>query len=147
MSVTSELREFEKNLEVAIKSAFEKALNQDAEFEVTADYDTHSRINDLVSPLDLEVYGMSVTPSEFTVSFEFTGSYRKIDAKAKPKYCRISLENDGNYYLTLTQDDLKRSWYLGITDLEFNLKTVPEDVLSDCLTQLNHNLLIRILSN
>jgi hypothetical protein len=147
MSVTDELRGFEKKLEVAIKSAFEKALHQDDEFEISADYDTHSRINDVVRPLDLEVYGMSVTPSEFTVSFEFTGSFQKIDAKAKPNFCRISLENDGNYYLTLTEDDLKRGWYVGITDLEFNLKTVPDDVLLDCLTQLNHNLLIRVLSN
>ena len=147
MSVTSELREFEKKLEVAIKSAFEKALHQDDEFEISADYDTHSRINDVVEPLDLEVYGMSVTPSEFVVTFEFCRSFQNIDAKAKPSYCRISLENDGSYCLTLTEGDLKRSWHLGLTDLNFNLNSVAEDVFSDCLTQLNHNLLIRVLSS
>jgi hypothetical protein len=147
MSATDQLCDFEKKLEGAIKSAFEKALHQDDEFEISADYDTHSRINDVVEPLDLEVYGMSVTPSEFTITFEFTGSFQRIDAKAKPKYCSIRLENDGSYYLTLTKNSLRRNWHLGITDLEFNLKKVPDDVLLDCLTQLNHNLLIRILSN
>ena len=44
MSVTDELRDFEKKLEVAIKSAFEKALHQDDEFEVSADYDDRNII-------------------------------------------------------------------------------------------------------
>jgi len=147
MSTTDELHEFEKKLEIAIKSAFQKALHQDDEFEISADYDTHSRINDVLESLDLEVYGMSVTPSEFTITFEFTGSFHKINVKFKPRYCRIHLENDGNYYLNLTTDDIKRSWHLGITDQEFNLKSVPDDLLLDCLTQFNHNLLIRVLSN
>lgn len=96
MSVTDELRDFEKKLETAIKSSFEEVFRQDAEFEISADYDTHSRISDVVAGLDLEVYGMSVTPSEFTITFEFCGSFEEIDSKSKPRYCRISLENDGN---------------------------------------------------
>ena len=147
MSATDELRDFEKKLEIAIKSSFEKAFRQDAEFEISADYDTHSRINDVVTGLDLEVYGMSVTPSEFTITFEFCGLFEGIDSKSKPRYCRISLKNDGDYYLTLTENDLKLSWYLGITDVNFNLKTVPENVMEDCLTQFNHTLLLKILSN
>lgn len=147
MSITDELRDFEQKLETAIKSSFEKVIRQDTEFEISADYDTHSRINDVVAGLDLEVYGMSVTPSEFTITFEFCGSFQGIDSKSKPRYCRISLKNDGNYYLTLTEDALKPSWYLGTTDVDFNLKTVPEDVIEDCLTQFNHTLLLKILSN
>lgn len=147
MSASDKLHEFEKKLEVAIKSAFEKVIREDDEFEISADYDTHLRINDVVEGLDLEVYGMSVTPSEFTVAFEFCGSFQKVNSKAKPSHCQIRFENDGNYYLTLTEDDLKRKWYLGITDVNFNLKDVPEEVMLDCLTQLEHNLLIRILSN
>ena len=147
MSVTDELREFEKKLETAIKSAFEKSFDELRNFEISADYDTESRINDAVEGLDLEVYGMNVTPSEFTVTFEFSGSFQSINTQHKPKYCRISFENDGNYNLTLTEDDLKRSWYLGITDINFNLKAVPEDIMTDCLTQLNHTLLLKILSN
>lgn len=147
MSVTVVLRDFEKKLETAIKSAFEKVIRQDAEFEISADYDTHSRINDVVAGLDLEVYGMSVTPSEFTITFEFCGLFGEIDSKLKPNYCRISLKNDGDYFITLTEDDLMRSWYLGITDLNFNLKDVPEDMMTDCLTQFKHTLLLEILSN
>jgi len=147
MLVKDKLSDFEKELETAIKSSFRKAFQQDAEFEIAADYDTHSRVNDVVAELDLEIYGMSVTPSEFTITFEFCGSFEEIDSKSKPRYCRVSLENDGNYYLTLTEDDLKVSWYLRITDVNFNLKTVPEDVMEDCLTQYNHTLLNKLLSN
>jgi len=147
MSSKIELSNFEKKLESAIKSAFEKAIRKDNDFEISADYDTHSRINDVVVGLDLEVYGMSVTPSEFTITFEFCGAFVAIDSKSKPRYCRLSLKNDGNYYLTLTEDDLKLSWYLGITDTNFNLMTLPEDVIEDCLKQFNHTLLLKILSN
>ena len=147
MSITDELRDFEKKLETAIKSAFEKELHKDDELDISADYDTHSKLNDVVEKLDLEVYGMSVTPSEFTVTFEFCGAFKKINIKSKPNYCRIRFENDGNYYLTLTEEDLKRNWYLGITDTNFNLKNVQEDVMLDCIKQFSHALLIKILSN
>lgn len=147
MSITDKIHDFEKKLEGAIKSAFEQELRQEREFEISADYDTHSRINSVVAGLDLEVYGMSVTPSEFTITFEFCGSFHGIDSESQPRYCRLSFRNDGNYYLTLTESDLKLDWYLAITDVYFNLKTVPEDVMEDCLTQLNHTLLLKILSN
>lgn len=147
MSTSDKLHEFEKKLEVAIKSAFEKVIREDEEFDISADYDTHQRINAVVQGLDLEVYGMSVTPSEFTVTFEFCGSFQKVNSKAKPSHCQIRFENDGNYYLTLTEDDLKRDWFLGLTNMSFSLEDVPENVMLDCLTQLEHNLLIRILSN
>lgn len=147
MSITEELREFENKLETALKSTFGKAINDADEFEISADYDTHSRINDIVEGLDLSVYGMSITPSEFTITFDLCGSYQLIDSKQKPNYCRISFENDGNYYLILSENDLKKKWHLSITDVFFNLKNVPEDVMNDCLTQLNHTLLLKILSN
>ena len=147
MSVTDELRDFEKKLEIAIKSAFEKEFHIDDEFEISADYDTHSRLNDVVKKLDLEVYGMSVTPSEFIVTFEFCGAFRKIKINSKPNYCQIIFENYGNYHITLEEKHLKRNWYLGITDINFNLKTVPEDVILDCLKKFSHILLIKILSN
>lgn len=147
MSVTDELRDFEKMLETAIKSAFEEELHKDDELEISADNDTHSKLNDVVKKLDLEVYGMSITPSEFTVTFKFCGEFRKIDTEPKPNYCRIRFENNGNYYLTLTAEDLKRNWYLGITDIKFNLKNVQEGVMLDCLKQFSHVLLIKIISN
>lgn len=136
MPITDELHDFEKKLETAIKSSFEKVFRKDAEFEISADYDTHSRINNVVAGLDLEVYGMSVTPSEFTITFEFCGAFEAINSKSKPRYCRLSLQNDGNYYLTLTEDDLKLSWYLCITDINFNSMTVPEEVMLECLNEL-----------
>ena len=74
MSPSETIYAFEKKLEVAIKSAFEKTIRQDGEFEISADDETHSRINDVVEGLHLEVYGMTVNPSEFIIKFEFSVS-------------------------------------------------------------------------
>ena len=147
MSTKDELHKFERKLESALKSAFSKEISDDGDFEISADYDTHSRINDIVKGLDLSVHGMSIVPSEFTITFKFCGSYQLIDSKQRPNYCTINLQNDGNYSFYLKENDLKKDWYLSITDVFFNTKTVPEDVIDDCLTQLNHTLLLKILSN
>lgn len=147
MSTKDELHEFEKKLETALKSAFGNAISDAVDFEISVDYETHSRINDIVEGLDLSVYGMAITPSEFAITFYLCGSYQLIDSTQRPNYCRINFQNDGNYYFYLTENDLKKDWYLSITDVFFNPKTVPEDVMNDCLTQLNHTLLLKILSN
>jgi hypothetical protein len=147
MSAKDELQDFEKKLETAIKSVFEKAIQQDGEFEISADYDTHSRLNELVEGLDLEVYGMSVTPSEFTITFEFCGLFQNIITEAKPDHCHVRLENDGNYNLTIGKNDLKHNWFLGITDINYNTSTIPEDLMSESLKQLSQTLLLKVLSN
>lgn len=147
MSTSNEIRDFERKLEIAIKSAFETVIREDNKFDISADFETHTRINDAVENLHLEVYGMSVTPSEFTITFEFCGSFLDIKAKAKPKHCAIRLENDGNYYLTLKEDDLKKSWYLAITGINDSFKSLNEDEILDCLNKFDKNLLLRILSN
>jgi hypothetical protein len=141
------LRDFEKKLETAIKSVFEKAIQQDGEIEISADYDTHLRLNELVEGLDLEVYGMSVTPSEFTITFEFCGLFQNIITEAKPDFCHIRLENDGNYYLTIGENDLKRDWYLGITNINYNTKIIPDEVILESLKEYSKTLLFKVLTN
>lgn len=147
MSVKDELLDFEKKLETAIKSVFEKSIQQSGKFEISADFDTHSRLNELVEGLDLEVYGMSVTPSEFIITFEFGGLFQQLDTQEKPEYCRIRIENDGNYSLTIGNNELKRSWYLGITDVNFNTNTIADDVMLESLKLFTQTLLIKVLSN
>lgn len=48
---------------------------------------------------------------------DLCGSYQLIDSKQKPNYCRISFENDGNYYIYLSESELKRKWHLSIIDV------------------------------
>jgi len=147
MSVQNEINSFEKKLESIIKSAFEKVLRLDDDFEISADYDTHRRIEDVVRELGLTVYGMSVTPSEFTITFEFDGAYQSMECLERPTYCHISLQNDGDYSLNLSSDDLKNNWYLRITDHNFNIKLLSEETILETLKEMNQVLLVTVLSN
>jgi hypothetical protein len=146
MSAQNEIDKFEKKLESILKGAFEKALRIDDEFEIAADYDTHTRIDDLVKSLGLEVNGMSIAPSEFTITFKFIEPYSSICLR-RPYYCHIRLENDGNYFFNLKEDDLKKDWFLGITDFEFNAKTLSEEVVIEALNEMNEVMLLTILSS
>jgi hypothetical protein len=146
MSAKNEISNFEKKLESILKGAFEKAIRIDDEFEIAADYDTHTRIDDLVKSLGLEVNGMSIAPSEFTITFKFIEPYSTI-RPIRPYYCHITLENNGNYFFNLKEDDLKKDWFLGITDFQFNANTLSEEVVIEALNEMNEVMLLTILSS
>jgi hypothetical protein len=147
MTAQSELFEFERKLESLIKGAFGRVIENDSDFQIAADYDTHRRIDYVVEGLSLEVYGMSVTPSEFTIIFEFIGPYTTMGCRNSPRYCRIAFENDGEYSLSISQDDLQTPWNLSITDAQFNIKSVPEDVMLETLKEMDRIMLMTLLSN
>jgi hypothetical protein len=147
MSAQNEIDSYELKLESIIKSAFEKVLRLDDDFEISADYDTHRRIEDVVEGLGLTVYGMSVTPSEFTITFEFDGAYRNMECFERPTYCHISLRNDGEYSFNISNNDLKNNWDLKITDHNFNIKLLTEETILETLKEMNQVLLVTVLSN
>jgi hypothetical protein len=141
------LKKFEINLENLIKRCFEKELyDEDNEFDIAADYDTDCRLNSLVNKIGLEVYGMRITPSEFVITFEFIDAYEELIYKLNgPKYCHISLKNDGNYEFCLTKSDLAPNFWLSITDHQFNRKTTDETKFNEISKAMNDTLLIYIL--
>jgi len=148
MNTDSKLSSFEDKLESAIKARFESYFKQEDEFEISADYDTHCRIEELVKKFGLSVYGMSVTPSEFTITFEIEDLFDILISKYKPKFISIKLENDGNYYLTLSEKSLSKDWFLSITDSYFfNLNKIPSVELETTLTEMEQVLMVKILSN
>ena len=148
MNIASELEGFENKLESAIKNIFESYFKEDDEFDISADYDTHCRIEELVKKFGLSVYGMSVTPSEFTITFEIESLFDILISKYKPKFISIKLDNDGNYYLTLTEKSLTKDWHLSITDSYFfNLSKIPSDELETTLAEMEQVLMVKVLSN
>ena len=146
MSANTEISNFEKKLESAIKNAFESAFRQEEYFEIAADYDTESRLDDVLKGLDLNVYGMSVTPSQFTITLEFSGLYESMECIEKPKYFRIHLENSGEYSFNLTKNDLKNNWYLDITDIFFNPNRIGEEAALDAVKEMEKILFFKVLS-
>lgn len=147
MTAKAELASFKRKLESVIKNAFEKIIQIDGEFEVAADYKTHLLIDEIFEKLGLAVYGMAITPSEFTITFEFTGPYLTINCSHMPMYCHIKLQNDGEYTIMMTEDILKDDWNLEITDHFFNAKALSEEAMLAALKDLNHILMLTVLSN
>lgn len=148
MSAQSEISSFEKKLESAIKGAFETTIRNDGDFEIAADYDTHRRIDKLVKGLGLNVYGMSITPDEFTITFKFSGLFESMKSIKKPNSCRIRLNNNGEYFFNISEDDLKKNWYCGVTDqFFFNTKVVSEEEIFESIEEMNQVLMLKILSN
>lgn len=147
MNTASKLIDFENKLESAIKNIFESYFTEEDEFEISADYDTHCRIEELVKKFGLSVYGMTITPSEFTITFEIESLFDILISKYKPKFISISLENDGNYYLTVTKDSLIKDWHLSITDSYFfNLSKIPPAELEITLNEMEQVLMVKLLS-
>jgi hypothetical protein len=141
------LKDFESSLEVLIKRCLAKELYDDNdEFLIAADFDTHCRLNSLVESIGIEVYGMRITPSEFTITFQFTGDYEECIYKLNgPKYCHINLKNDGEYEFNLTKSDLSLNFWLSITDIQFNIKNVNEQKFNEVLKNMKETLVVYAL--
>ena len=129
-------KEVERSLEQQIKRVFRDAIDNDGDFDIQADYDTHTRINDLVGKIGLEVCGMHIRQSEFIVEFEFGEKFLCIP-NFPLRECYIRLQNDGNYYFTLDIDSLSSSWWLGMTDTIHNFKDLNNETVIQILNDMN----------
>lgn len=136
MNITDLKKDVENNLESQIKRVFRDAIDNDGDFEIEADYYTHSRIDELVEKIGLEVCGMRIRSSEFTIEFEFGERYLRIP-NFPLRECRIALVNDGNYYLTIDSRCLDSSWWLAITNDLYNFKDVSTETATQILNDMN----------
>jgi hypothetical protein len=140
------ISDFEQKLEQQIKNCFSKVLYDESdEFYVAADYETKCRIEDLVEAIGLNVYGMSVSVSEFSIQFEFTNEYAEIPNA--PKYCSVRWENDGEYDFFIKKDDLNKKWWLNITDINFNDQNTSEKIVREVIKSMNEIHLIKLLKS
>lgn len=137
------LIQFKSDLESFIKSRFEKWLDDEKTgFHLVADLDTTIKLNRLLNPIGLKVYGMKITPVEFEITFEFVGNYIQLQEEHNaPKYCRISLNNDGNYYVFISKNNLSINFWLTVTDDNFNRKVVNGEKFDEILTKMSETLL------
>ena len=77
------------------------------QFILEITYDSECELNATMKKHGLEVYGMSVRPTELEVIFELGEKYLAI--KDLPiRYCRIYFESDGNYYINLNDRAIKK---------------------------------------
>ncbi len=150
MSTDSTISTFQKKLEAQIKGAFEKALKRDNEdeLEISIDYENHIKLERIVKGLGLGVYGMAITPSELSITFEFVDLYNSIQATHKPRYCAIHLDSDGNYEATINSRTLAKDWHTSITDsFNFNTKIISANEINEVISQMEQILMVKVLSN
>ncbi len=133
---------FKNDLEALVKNRFEKWLDdENSEFHICADIDTSCRLNKLLNPIGLEVYGMRITPTEFEITFEFIGDYEKLHEKFNaPKYCHISFNNDRNYKIFISKNNLTINFWLTIADEKFNRKKIGNEKFYEILRKMEETL-------
>jgi len=123
------ISEFEAKLESVLKGVFKEEIEKNGEIEIAADYHTHAAIDEIVGGLGLSVYGMSITPSQFTITLEFDDTYLSLAANTPhPRYLKIHFENSGDYELTVRRAAINKHWYCGITDHFFPHKLSAAEV-------------------
>jgi hypothetical protein len=142
MARIDSLIQFKNDLESFIKSRFEKWLDDEKTgFNLVADLDTSNKLNRLLNPIGLEVYGMKITPVEFEITFEFVGNYKQLQEELDaPKYCRISLNNDGNYYVFISNTNLSINFWLTVADDKFNRKIVGKEKFDEIMIKMSETL-------
>ena len=128
--------EVEKNLEQQIKRVFGDAIENDGAIAIEADYHTHTRINEIVGKIGLEVCGMHIRQTEFIIEFEFGEKYLTIP-NFPLRECRICLQNDGEYYLALDSDSLSSGWWFAMTDIMHNFNNLSDVIAEQILNDMN----------
>jgi hypothetical protein len=123
------ISEFEAKLESVLKGIFQEEIKNKGAIEIAADFHTHATIDEIVGGLGLSVYGMSITPSQFTITLEFDDTYLSLAVNTRqPRYLKIHFENSGDYEITIDQATTNENWYCGITDHFFNVNLSAAEV-------------------
>ena len=137
---------FEAKLESIIKNLFRDAIQGSGDLDIQANYDTENTLNEIVRKLGLSVHGMSITSSQFTITFEFDSDYyQSVTSSKYPLHLRIHLDNSGNYFVDVNEDTTKENWYCSITDPIFNTK-LPEEEISQIVHEYDKVLTSKLLA-
>ena len=140
------ISDFEAKLESVLKGAFREEIKLNGVIEIAADYDTHAALDEIVNGLGLSVYGMSITPSQFTITFEFDDTYQASCANTPhPRHLKIHFSNSGDYQITVAQATTNENWHCGITDHFFNVNLSANDI-DTVIHRYDVNLTHKILS-
>jgi hypothetical protein len=136
----------ETKLESIIKSLFRDEIQDSGDLDIQADYETENALNEIVKKLGLSVYGMSITPSQFTITFEFDSDYyQSVTSSKYPRHLRIHLDNSGDYVVLMSENTTKEDWYCSITDPIFNTK-LPEEEISHIVHEYDKVLTSKLLA-
>ena len=123
-------RDVENYFANIIKSRFKTYVDENFEFDIRVDYLTHREIEGLLRDDGFDVYGMSANMDEFKLLLDFGNSY--MQSQSLP-FTRVSitLNNDGNYGVYLSENSFDDDWDIEFID-EFHryLKMSKEDLES-----------------
>jgi hypothetical protein len=128
-----------------IKGRFIDYIDINGDFDLCADSQTESTLNDMFEWLGISVNGMSITPSEFSVTFDFDQTYTPTSPHtAFPMHLRLCFENDGEYSVTLGEEQINEALSCSITDRTFNHK-LPASEIETVMHHFDTNLTLKVL--
>ncbi len=135
------IKQLEQKLEKEIKDIFLNELhNRDGEdFFIEATYEVKVQIEQLVESLGLNIYGMSITDSQFSIVFELGHEYQTINNPIK--HIQIHLENDGEYQFELTEELISKNWWLSIGDANGNFNRKSDGEVKQVLKEIEQTMI------
>ncbi len=124
--MSAAIQELRNYLQAQIEGELHSLVKQFGSFRLDATSRTDEILNAAIYKHGLEVYGMAVRPDELEITFELGRNYLEIP-NLPIRYCRITLANDGNYYVYIDEDDLENGLFVSVEDGIFNFAKCSED--------------------
>lgn len=120
-----------------IKSRFKEHFSNSFEqhLVISADYETHRLIDELLEKDGFDVYGMNVNMDGFQLLLNFKFDYLQIE---KFPFTRLSVDfsNDGNYNVYLGTDSFDDEWQIHIEDEFQRYRTTEKDEFESVLKEI-----------
>ena len=107
--------ELESYFAKIIKDRFKQHVSENFELTISADYETHRLIENLLDKDGLDVFGMNVNMDGFQLLLDFKHEYQQIE---NFPFTRISVDltNNGNYNVYLSEDSFEDDWTIFLED-------------------------------
>ncbi|NBR23062.1 MAG: hypothetical protein EBU08_04585 [Micrococcales bacterium] len=139
------VQQFEAELLKAIKGAFERYVQENEPFHISASQHVADEIDEMVKHLDVTVQGFTANKNEFSVNFDLGASYKQGSYQESPQSAKVYIDNNGDFEFDLYEKDMKYDWELSVTDEFFNGRLLSEEQLDKAMIHASQQLLLNIL--
>lgn len=127
-----------------IKDRFEQYVSENFELTISADYETHRLIKNLLKKDGLDVFGMNVNMDGFQLLLDFKHQYQQIEGFP---FTRMSVDliNDGDYNVYLSADSFDDDWTIFLEDQFQRFKNLNKETFEKIVNETKQVHLMMIL--
>ena len=139
------VKKFEAELLKAIKSAFERYVEENESFHMSASKEVADEIDEMVKHLDVTVQGFTANKNEFSVNFDLGASYKQGSYQESPQSAKVYIDNNGDFEFDIYEKDMKYDWEISVIDDYFNRRLLSDQKLDKAMIHASQQLLLNIL--